>query len=149
MLGLGVPSALCAREPGTHASEKSCIFIVMGGGPSHVDIWDMLTGTEDSSSFNWGGTVQLKKEFMGSTAGKVMDVSETDAKALFDNGIAEPATGDPIAGILSKAVGGAIDTISGAMNSSPCWPRRSRKKSEPARPTGILPPRGGRHAAGR
>src|SRR3984893_6277209 len=43
MLGLGLPSALRAREPGTKApaSEKSCIFIVMGGGPSHVDIWDM------------------------------------------------------------------------------------------------------------
>src|SRR5262245_63264652 len=52
MLGLGLPSALHAsetglparaREPGTQASasKKSCIFIVMGGGPSHVDIWDM------------------------------------------------------------------------------------------------------------
>lgn len=52
MLGLGLPSALRAsdsatparaREPGAQASapEKSCIFIVMGGGPSHVDIWDM------------------------------------------------------------------------------------------------------------
>jgi len=52
MLGLGLPSTLRAsdpgiparaREPGTQASasEKSCIFIVMGGGPSHVDIWDM------------------------------------------------------------------------------------------------------------
>src|SRR5436190_21798150 len=37
----GIPAR--AREPGTQASasEKSCIFIVMGGGPSHVDIWDM------------------------------------------------------------------------------------------------------------
>src|SRR4051812_34639232 len=52
MLGLGLPGGLRAgdpgiparaREPGTPApaSEKSCIFIVMGGGPSHVDIWDM------------------------------------------------------------------------------------------------------------
>src|SRR6516225_11514307 len=52
MLGLGLPSALNAREPGipararepgtpASASDKSCIFIVMGGGPSHVDIWDM------------------------------------------------------------------------------------------------------------
>src|SRR5262245_46173030 len=52
MLGLGLPGALRAnepamparaREPGTQASvsDKSCIFIVMGGGPSHVDIWDM------------------------------------------------------------------------------------------------------------
>src|SRR5947209_5208789 len=52
MLGLGLPGALRAsdpavparaREPGSQvsASEKSCIFIHMGGGPSHVDIWDM------------------------------------------------------------------------------------------------------------
>src|SRR3954452_9934533 len=52
MLGLGLPGALRAsdpavparaREPGYQASgsEKSCIFIHMGGGPSHVDIWDM------------------------------------------------------------------------------------------------------------
>src|SRR5262249_57376461 len=48
MLGLGLPSALRASEPGlpararqpgtrASASEKSCIFIVMGGGPSHVE----------------------------------------------------------------------------------------------------------------
>jgi len=52
MLGLGLPGALHANDPGTpararepgsqaSASEKSCIFIHMGGGPSHVDIWDM------------------------------------------------------------------------------------------------------------
>jgi len=43
MLGLGLPSAVPARESATQRSrsEKSCIFIVMGGGPSHVDIWDM------------------------------------------------------------------------------------------------------------
>ena len=52
MLGLGLPGALRAsdppiparaREAGSRASasEKSCIFIVMGGGPSHIDIWDM------------------------------------------------------------------------------------------------------------
>ena len=52
MLGLGLPGALRASDPGlparareprtqASASDKSCIFIVMGGGPSHVDIWDM------------------------------------------------------------------------------------------------------------
>lgn len=46
MLGLGLPSALHAREPGSqaHGSEKSCIFIVLGGGPTHVDLWDMKPG---------------------------------------------------------------------------------------------------------
>jgi len=43
MLGLGLPGAVSAREPGgqAHGSEKSCIFIVLGGGPTHVDTWDM------------------------------------------------------------------------------------------------------------
>lgn len=43
MLGLGLPNTVRAREPGSqsHGSEKSCIFIVLGGGPSHVDIWDL------------------------------------------------------------------------------------------------------------
>jgi hypothetical protein len=43
MLGLGLPSAVRAREPGSQASgsEKSCIFIVLGGGPTHVDTWDL------------------------------------------------------------------------------------------------------------
>src|SRR5579859_2127787 len=43
MLGLGLPGAARAREPGSQApgSEKSCIFIVLGGGPTHVDTWDL------------------------------------------------------------------------------------------------------------
>ncbi len=43
MLGLGLPGAVQARDSGYQgpASEKSCIFIVLGGGPSHVDLWDL------------------------------------------------------------------------------------------------------------
>src|SRR5262245_41648923 len=43
MLGLGLPAAVRARNPGSqaHGSEKSCIFIVLGGGPTHVDTWDL------------------------------------------------------------------------------------------------------------
>src|SRR5258708_1006806 len=43
MLGLGLPGAVRAREPGSQSrgSEKSCIFIVLGGGPTHVDTWDL------------------------------------------------------------------------------------------------------------
>lgn len=43
MLGLGLPGAVGARESGYQAttSEKSCIFVVLGGGPSHVDLWDL------------------------------------------------------------------------------------------------------------
>jgi hypothetical protein len=49
MLGLGVPGAVRASVParagvpGQRApvSDKSCIFIVLGGGPSHVDTFDL------------------------------------------------------------------------------------------------------------
>src|SRR5712671_4292584 len=54
MLGLGLPGAALASDPGASGparardpgkqapgSEKSCIFIVLGGGPSHVDTWDL------------------------------------------------------------------------------------------------------------
>src|SRR5437868_12154073 len=46
MLGLGLPGAVRARESASqaHGSEKSCIFIVLGGGPTHVDLWDMKPG---------------------------------------------------------------------------------------------------------
>lgn len=46
MLGLGLPGAVRAREAGYQApvSEKSCIFVVLGGGPTHVDLWDMKPG---------------------------------------------------------------------------------------------------------
>jgi Protein of unknown function (DUF1501) len=43
MLGLGLPGAVRASAPGSQSrgSEKSCIFIVLGGGPTHVDTWDL------------------------------------------------------------------------------------------------------------
>ncbi len=37
-LGLGLPRLLAA-EPAA-ASAKSCIFIILSGGPSHIDTWD-------------------------------------------------------------------------------------------------------------
>src|SRR5205823_11754577 len=43
-LGLGLPGTLAARLGGTtdgHAAEKSCIFILLCGGPSHLDTWDL------------------------------------------------------------------------------------------------------------
>lgn len=49
MLGMGLPGAVRAREPGSQApgSEKSCIFIVLGGGPTHVDLWDLKPAAPD------------------------------------------------------------------------------------------------------
>lgn len=45
LFGLTLPKLLFAREeslsePKLHASAKSCIFIVLSGGPSHIDTWD-------------------------------------------------------------------------------------------------------------
>ena len=43
-LGLGIPGTLAARvDPKSkgRAAEKSCIFILLCGGPSHLDTWDL------------------------------------------------------------------------------------------------------------
>jgi Protein of unknown function (DUF1501) len=45
MLNMGVPGILMARNGGVQGSrgraEKSCIFILLCGGPSHLDTWDL------------------------------------------------------------------------------------------------------------
>ena len=44
MFGLGLPGFLQARAEAADrpsARARSCIFIFLGGGPSHLDIWDM------------------------------------------------------------------------------------------------------------
>src|SRR5438067_14930 len=45
MLQLGLPGVLLARggmgAASTGAREKSCIFILLCGGPSHLDTWDL------------------------------------------------------------------------------------------------------------
>ena len=44
LLNLSVPGVVAARVGGTssgHAAEKSCIFILLCGGPSHLDTWDL------------------------------------------------------------------------------------------------------------
>jgi hypothetical protein len=44
VLKLGFPAALSARSDGARpvrAAEKSCIFILLCGGPSHLDTWDL------------------------------------------------------------------------------------------------------------
>ncbi|MEX0710956.1 MAG: DUF1501 domain-containing protein, partial [Pirellulales bacterium] len=45
-LTLGFPGMVAARVNGTRglgggAAEKSCIFILLCGGPSHLDTWDL------------------------------------------------------------------------------------------------------------
>jgi hypothetical protein len=46
LLNLGVPGTVAARVDGSAArpggaAEKSCIFILLCGGPSHLDTWDL------------------------------------------------------------------------------------------------------------
>jgi hypothetical protein len=46
LLSLGLPGTVAARVNGTEgrkrgAAEKSCIFILLCGGPSHLDTWDL------------------------------------------------------------------------------------------------------------
>jgi HK97 family phage major capsid protein len=64
--------------------------------------------------------IKLKQAFLGSAAGKIMDVAETEAKALFDKGVADPAGDDALVPVIAKAtealmsklndsVGGIVD----------------------------------------
>jgi hypothetical protein len=44
LLNLGIPGVVAARVGGSdkgQAAEKSCIFILLCGGPSHLDTWDL------------------------------------------------------------------------------------------------------------
>ena len=45
ILNLSVPGMVAARvvrwTSGQRATEKSCIFILLCGGPSHLDTWDL------------------------------------------------------------------------------------------------------------
>jgi uncharacterized protein (DUF1501 family) len=50
LLNLSVPGLLAARVGGNskgHAGEKSCIFILLCGGPSHLDTWDLKPGAPE------------------------------------------------------------------------------------------------------
>src|SRR5207244_10613074 len=47
--------------------------------------------------------VTLKKEFLSQPAGKVIDVTEADGKALIDSGVAEACGNDPLGGVIAKS----------------------------------------------
>jgi HK97 family phage major capsid protein len=59
--------------------------------------------------------VKLKQDFIGSAAGKVMDVSEADARTLFDKGIADPAGDDALSPVLARAMETAMGRVSEGM----------------------------------
>jgi hypothetical protein len=47
LLNLSIPGMVAARVGGTsqgHAADKSCIFVLLCGGPSHLDTWDLKPG---------------------------------------------------------------------------------------------------------
>src|SRR4051812_1363114 len=48
MLSMNIPGIVMARNGGAQGSrsrpEKSCIFILLCGGPSHLDTWDLKPG---------------------------------------------------------------------------------------------------------
>src|SRR5262249_44403045 len=52
MLSLSTPGLVAARVDGTTsrhggAAPKSCIFVLLCGGPSHIDTWDLKPGAPD------------------------------------------------------------------------------------------------------
>src|SRR5215218_5739567 len=51
-LTMGVPGTVAARtdpnRPTRGAAEKSCIFVLLCGGPSHLDTWDMKPDAPDT-----------------------------------------------------------------------------------------------------
>ena len=52
-LALNMPGAVIGRDASDKSgnavsSEKSCIFVLLCGGPSHVDTWDMKPNAPDS-----------------------------------------------------------------------------------------------------
>jgi len=52
-LSLGVPALVAARfaaerSPRAGAAEKSCIFVLLCGGPSHLDTWNFKPEAPDN-----------------------------------------------------------------------------------------------------
>jgi len=52
-LSLGMPGAVIGSDEldargNAIASDKSCIFVLLCGGPSHVDTWDMKPDAPDT-----------------------------------------------------------------------------------------------------
>ena len=53
--------------------------------------------------------ITLKKEYLGHKPGETLDIHEEPiAKALCDQGICEPAPGDPYGAIMAKAAIGSL-----------------------------------------
>src|SRR5262245_37914203 len=49
--GLSFMNALRAAEPALKKDNKSLIIMWMGGGASHMDLWDLKPGSENGGDF--------------------------------------------------------------------------------------------------
>ena len=56
--------------------------------------------------------VRLKQDFIGSSAGKVLDVSEVDARTLLECGIADAAGDEALSPVITKAMEAAMTKVS-------------------------------------
>jgi HK97 family phage major capsid protein len=55
--------------------------------------------------------VKLKSDFLGSAAGKVLDVPESEGKILIEKGIAEPQSDDVLSPVVAKAMETAMGKV--------------------------------------
>jgi HK97 family phage major capsid protein len=62
--------------------------------------------------------VTLKKSFLGQPAGKTIDVSDDDGKALVAQGIAEAAPANPLEPLLAKSLEGLFGKVTSAVEQS-------------------------------
>src|SRR5438067_5029 len=60
--------------------------------------------------------VKLKTAFMGSEAGKVLDVPESEGKLLCEKGIADAAGDDVLSPVVTKAMETAMAKVTDSMN---------------------------------
>jgi HK97 family phage major capsid protein len=56
--------------------------------------------------------VKLKQDFIGSSAGKVLDVSDADARTLIERSIADPAGDDALSPVLARVMETAMSRVS-------------------------------------
>src|SRR5262245_10963732 len=60
--------------------------------------------------------VELLKDLFGHKVGARIDIHDNDAKALIEAGSVKPVAGDPLGDIVTKAMGRALEGITGGLN---------------------------------
>jgi HK97 family phage major capsid protein len=59
--------------------------------------------------------IKLKQDFLGSVAGKVMDVPEAEAKTLVEKGIADLASDDALTPVITRATESLMEKVSASV----------------------------------